>query len=587
MREVSPRHFFSLGPAAPTGIYEIKKQQLIGPDGFLSKEDERRVVEQFRLLPTIINRLAERFRKTKGAHGVLLEYHQKIPLSAAFAGFAAIRLGVEGVNRWRKELMEMFNTTHFDSKQEIKFGRRAGKTYMACLIIACLLVSQVKCSGIFMCLDKGLATENSNTIEYFINEILGDPMQPVQGKIVDRSRSEGILRVRTQFGTNQVRCTTDPKRSNIRGKGNFKGFFFVDESDFYEQKAWNEVAAIWSMPVLVALYTSQGYQISPANKMIQNAIMPNGKRVWRQYRICPGRISLIVSDDYDKTTHDSTGRLLFGLGEDKKKKQAENANGGIGGTGGGGGNGADSTANTPVRSILRPWYDPVMQTLAGRMAELTLREEERRNRLNSFSSIGHSCYHTTLSTIPQHTESATLTIAKNNAELESLLTKEIREGASAWSAGECVWLLTLPMQQDPNDMMLLKATMGPEAFAREMLSANPDAATSMHPTFDADDIEKLFLIENRCSDFGRNIEPIRWVIGFDPGGRGASDSVIVSALIFPPDDSRANSTGIDMMQSISLRQRVVVRTNREGVGWVTLGWHLVSPGRVHPPTLQI
>lgn len=574
VRQVSPKNFFSLGPTSPLGIYEVRKPEPVHPEGLLSREDEKRAIEQFKLLIVVVNRLAERYRETKTKRGTLLEYHQKIPLLAAFGGFAAMRLGVEGVNRWRKELEEIFCTVNFDSKQEVKFGRRSGKTYMASLIIACLLCTQVKCNGIFMCVDKALASENADTITYFITEILEDPKQPIRGKIVKGSRSEGIVRVETQFGTNKVRCSTDPKRSSIRGKGDNRGFFFVDESDFFEQKAWDQIQPIWSMPMLVALYTSQGYTMSPANKMIQNAVLANGERIWRQYRITPGRISLIISEDYDRTTRDSTGRLLFGL-PDENTSNRHGASHGKGGGGGSNANGADNTEALPIRSIRRPWYDPVMQTLSDRMTELTIQEDERRNRLSlltTTTTTEHLRYHTTLPTLPYHSIETTRTIAKNNAELEALITKEIRDGASVWSAGECVWLMTLPAQQDPGNMIRLRAMMGKEAFDREMLSAAPDTGISLYPTFDEEDITKLFLLENRRSIFPTSTGgPIRWIIGFDPGGSGpnqqsASDTVIVSALIFPPEDPRNSPHGIDRMQSLSLRQQLVVRGGKVGEG---------------------
>src|SRR6185312_3474204 len=147
IREVKPRNLFALLPDE-VGIFELANDKNLSDADISIQEKEKRIIEGLRLIPKVINRLAERFRETGGQSGVILEYHQKVPLAAILSGYALIKLGEVGVSRWRTELEEILDSRNFDSRVEVKFGRRSGKTYMECFAVAILMCTQRKCSGI-------------------------------------------------------------------------------------------------------------------------------------------------------------------------------------------------------------------------------------------------------------------------------------------------------------------------------------------------------------------------------------------------------------------------------------------------------
>jgi hypothetical protein len=579
IREVQPRNLFALLPDE-VGVFELANDKNMSDADISVREKERRIIEGLRLLPKVVNRLAERFRETDGQSGVILEYHQKVPLAAILSGYALIKLGEVGVSRWRAELEEILDSRNFDSRVEVKFGRRSGKTYMECFAVALLICTQRKCSGILMCLDGGLAGENVDKITEFIGYIIEDPNQVVRNVVLeDNKRSEGIIKVRSHAGTvNKVKCTANPTRSNLRGLGNFEGFFFADESDFYPERVWTTVAPIWSMPVMVCLCTSQGHSMSAASRMIDRAILANGLRVWRQYRIKPGRVSLIISEDYAKLDNSSVNQILFG-------KKASTKLG-------------DTQIQDAMRSIRRPWYNPVMQTLAMRLYQLTSdkgtgasesgadtdwtfkrkRKQRRQSKKKKDKSDANGNQ-----TAEQEEEEVVITpemeeeieerfIRRRNNELERLVTDIDKSRADNLSTPECIWLLTLPGQQDVNQMLKLKADMDPKDFAVEMLSDLPELALEMHPSFDLNDVDRFFLPENRFREADKQ-QPLRWLIGYDPNGgtlsqtKRSSDAVFWSALVFPPPVREAGETAkhaIELVQSRSLQQHIVVRERGRG-----------------------
>ena len=578
IREVKPRNLFALLPDE-VGIFELANDKNLSDADISIQEKEKRIIEGLRLIPKVINRLAERFRETGGQSGVILEYHQKVPLAAILSGYALIKLGEVGVSRWRTELEEILDSRNFDSRVEVKFGRRSGKTYMECFAVAILMCTQRKCSGILMCLDGGLAGENVDKITEFISYIIEDPEQVVKNVVLeDNKRSEGIIKVRSHAGTiNKVKCTANPTRSNLRGLGNFEGFFFADESDFYPERVWTTVAPIWSMPVMVCLCTSQGHSMSAASRMIDRAVLANGLRVWRQYRIKPGRVSLIISEDYAKLDNSSVNQILFG-----KKASAK-----LG----------DNQIQDALRSIRRPWYNPVLQTLSMRLYQLTsIRENgegdgnwnfNRKNKKKKRHTSKKKKEQTitkedqTREGAEEEEEEDVITpemeeeierrfITRRNNELEKLVTDIDKSRADNLSTPECIWLLTLPGQQDVNQMLKLKADMDPKDFAIEMLSDLPELALEMHPSFAFDDIERFFLPENRFREANLQ-QPLRWLIGYDPNGgtmsntKKSSDAVFWSALVFPPPVREAGETAkhaIELVQSRSLQQHIVVRRKR-------------------------
>lgn len=504
---------------------------------------ENFILKHLSLIPKIVNRMGALYRETNGRSGVLLEYHQKVPSSAAFAGFAAVRLGEVAIAKYRRQLENMFNTIYFDTRQQVKFGRRAGKSYMACLIVAVLLVSQPNCSGILMCLNQKLASTNSDEIIRMVKYIIEDSRSGIKAELLPGGMSEGVIRVRSCYGTiNKVLCTPDPRRSNLRGQGSKEGFFFLDESDFYAQETLDLIQPIWSMRILVCMYTSQGYSRSAASTMVTNSILPNGRRVWREYFIKPGRISLIISEDYvpPNTLHQNTeGYIAFGRGNPNANNQHGNTTG------------ADAAAIDPLRSLRRPWYNPVMQTLSFQtyqLRQLELESEEKaraRVTVKGKSRAKRVTLKTSKTKIktpakaqqPKADEDVTMTESDPFADyvthLEALVTDHDNKSANMWTTAECVWLLTLPSQQDPIAMMQLKVTMKPEAFAREMLSDIPELNYELRPTFSAEAIDRLFHPMNRFARLQQQ-RPLRWLVGFDPAAGGSSDSTIVSILVLSP-----------------------------------------------------
>jgi hypothetical protein len=643
MRRVEPRDYFGLGPqkqgiflkpTQPTatsgaatattsdGAETEGKQSGMREDPLsdntASEANYEDAMKYLRLIPGIIARLAERHRKTRGFDGILSEYHQTMPMMAAFAGYASVKLGDIGVAKYRRELEDMFNTQLFDKRQEVKFGRRAGKTYMACIIIACLILTQPDCSGYMAGATGQLAKLNVAVIRQIVLMILKTESLGFSASIIGYSKSEYTLTVLSAAGTeNFIRCTPNPDVSTMRGQGKKGGFFFVDESDFMSQKFWDEVGAIWSMGVLVCLYSSQGLEISPASKMIEKAILANGRRVWRQYRIRPGKVSLIISSDYAiKEETSDRDFILFG-----KRPEGE------------------GPEMDPVRILQRNWFDPVLQTLAERtyqlkhkmsdekMLELTGRSRHFHKKDKKVqdadqmvleewggtsTTTNNGAKTSTLAPTnpqqqqqqqnqrqhsrpynPRNHRSASLTM-EQSAELkhettaiEEMVQKSTRDGENVTlNTDECVWLLTLPGHQDVNAMLMLKAGADKTAFNREMLSYLPDLLCGSKPAFNKEKIDELFHPANRFK-FIASSPPLRWVIGFDPGQGSSSDAIFISALMYllpesllgderwahvsaggAPPSSRTNGHNyVDIVGASSMRQTMVVRRgSRKRIG---------------------
>jgi len=513
-------------------------------DKIYELETENYILGYLSLLPKIIERLAELYKTTKRKMGTLLEYHQKVLCSNAFAGFAAVRLGEIGISNNRKYLQQLFRTTRFDSKICTKVGRRFGKTYTAAAIIAALLVSQPNCSGIMLCIKQKLARENCSKILRLLKDIIEDPQSPVKGaEIVSASVGDGTIKVKSVHGTlNEVYCTPDPKRSNQRGQGTKEGFFFLDESDFYDQKSLDTIQPIFAMRILACMFTSQSYSVSPASKMVANAIEPNGKRTWREYTIKPGHVSLLISDDYaplDTSREDSEDFILNGKTKDKTGKPP-----GINGN-----NAEGNAAQTdPLRSLRRPWYNPISKTLNFQRYQLRQLEIERnaqkdeaqrqlikgkKNKNNNKKTGENNATAFTDFDASDYADGgiqAAKDFAEYNAYMESLVNQRDRK-REMWTTAECIWLFTLPGHLDVIEMRKLKTMMLPEEFAREMLGEIPELNFDLHPAFPAEAINRLFHPDNRFNEIDL-YAPIRWLISFDPASGGSSDSTILSALVY-------------------------------------------------------
>lgn len=537
----------------------------------LGDKEELHELENLKKLPVVINKLFKKYVSTGGANGVKIQYHQRLPLFAAFAGYASVRLGDVALSKYKVELSNLFHTKYFDKKQEVKFGRRAGKSYLACVIIACLLISQDNCSGTFICYDKILATVNLITIQRILEEIINDPEQGYSNVKVELSKADNTISVITGRETNKalinkVRCTANPSKASMRGKGNHKGFMFLDESDFYPQKVFDEIMPIAALNILVCFYSSQGFSEAPASRMVKTSILANGRRVWRQFRMTPGRVSLVISEDYGNVSRDMASDLIV------SRKESNNLNSKI--------NVVPSVSDIPVRSTMRPWYSPVAQTLALRRKELqsaSARKEQWSSLLNNSTSLpSPPSSKTSVSTQPPASSSSTSTTAtplrqksskdinineiggfvpfssgkckrvitnktmnlikSNNDRLSSIISQTDILNENEWTTDECIFLATLPEQTPPGQMMALKYDMGPEAFAREMLNKEESVNAVLVEAFDGFLIDSVFNPDNYVDpSASRNGDPLYWIIALDPGGVGASDTFIVSALVLEKD----------------------------------------------------
>jgi hypothetical protein len=176
------------------------------------RQEESHLTHLLRLKTCMI-RLAHLYDETDGRLGARLEYHQWIPVSAGFLGFALNILGEIGLARHRDYLADQFNFANFDTKMAIKFGRRAGKSFALAIFVAILLITQPDTHGFFVNLDGKLAAQNKANVLQVLRWILEDPKQSLNGAHIVSTTQDSII-VRSVDGTdNIITFTPDPTKT--------------------------------------------------------------------------------------------------------------------------------------------------------------------------------------------------------------------------------------------------------------------------------------------------------------------------------------------------------------------------------------